>query len=85
MIRNQTTGGNHGPLHPPRNSVVAMADTVKIGTRFVRREFNASRARLEMKIAQEAGRLRHNPRLKPALDFFEKIGEAMEASKGKTV
>ena len=56
-----------------------LADTVKIGTRFVRREFNASRARLEMKIAQEAGRLRHNPRLKPALDFFEKIGEAMEA------
>jgi hypothetical protein len=32
-----------------------------------------------MKIAQEAGRLRHNPRLKPALDFFEKIGEAMES------
>lgn len=56
-----------------------LADTVKIGTRFVRREFNASRARLEMKIAQEAGRLRHDPRLKPALDFFEKIGEAMEA------
>ena len=56
-----------------------LADTVKIGTRFVRREFNASRARLEMKIAQEAGRLRHNPRLKPAIDFFEKIGEAMEA------
>lgn len=56
-----------------------LADTVKIGTRFVRREFNAGRARLEMKIAQEAGRLRHDPRLKPALDFFEKIGEAMEA------
>jgi hypothetical protein len=56
-----------------------LADTVKIGTRFVRREFNASRARLEMKIAQGAGRLRHNPRLKPALDFFEKIGEVMES------
>ena len=56
-----------------------LADTVKIGTRFVRREFNAGRARLEMKIAKEAGRLRHNPRLKPALDFFEKIGEAMES------
>jgi hypothetical protein len=32
-----------------------------------------------MKIAQGAGRLRHNPRLKPALDFFEKIGEVMES------
>ncbi len=55
-----------------------LADTVKIGTRFVRREFNASRARLEMKITEEASRLRHDPRLKPALDFFSKVGEAME-------
>lgn len=55
-----------------------LGDAVKIGTRFVRREINASRAKIEMKIAHEAGRLRHNPRLKPALDFFEKIGEAME-------
>ena len=66
-----------GPMF--RHKKNDLADTVKIGTRFVRREFNASRARLEMKIAQEAGRLRHDPRLKPALDFFEKIGEAMEA------
>lgn len=56
-----------------------LADAVKIGTRFVRREINASRARLEMKIAHEAGRLRHDPRLKPALDFFAKVGEAMES------
>lgn len=56
-----------------------LADTVKIGTRFVRREINAGRARLEMKIAEEAGRLRHDPRLKPALDFFAKVGEAMES------
>ena len=55
-----------------------LADTVKIGTRFVRREFNASRARLEMKITEEASRLRHDPRLKPALDFFSKVGEVME-------
>lgn len=66
-----------GPMFRRKKNDIA--DTVKIGTRFVRRELNASRARLEMKIAREAGRLRHDPRLKPALDFFEKIGEAMES------
>ena len=66
-----------GPVFRPRK--VDLVDVVKVRSRFVRREINASRARLELKIAQEAGKLRRDPRLKPALDFFEKIGEAMEA------
>ena len=65
-----------GPMF--RRKKTDIADAVKIGTRFVRREFNASRARLEIKITEEARRLRRDPRLKPALDFFSKVGEAME-------
>lgn len=66
-----------GPVFRRRKT--DLADAVKIGTRFVRREINASRAKIELKIAHEAGRLRHDPRLKPALDFFAKVGEVMES------
>jgi hypothetical protein len=30
LIKNQTTGGRNGPLHPPKKKVTAIAETVKM-------------------------------------------------------